>query len=199
VAARKPKSPHAINLPTVYDANTHRLTEDYKRAVKEALPTGVNPPNNFWRDLTMMVIAYLASEQNRASRRPPAGEIKRWEKIAKAAAMEGRPHAALAVVKRIAESQLAAYQALPDFSRKKNPYREGLYIMIFDLWCRGLGQNLGVSGEGNPVPGPLLKFFGACVNPLLPKPLKPTGISSARDRENNRRERHAITRDKNQP
>jgi hypothetical protein len=188
----------AARDPTgIYDFNTGELSEAYKRAVENALPTGVEPSEKFWIDLAEVVAGFFISEQNRASRRPPRAEIERFKRIVELATSPGKQHAELATIKSLAEAQLAAYQAIQrDFSRKKNAYNDGLYIQVLDLWCRGLGQMLGVSSVEKKVPGPLIKFFSACVNPLLAKPLTGNGIADIVDREKRRREKHKIWREK---
>lgn len=75
-----------------------------------------------------------------------------------------------------------------DFSRKYNRNNEVLYSWILgELWCDGLGRELGISV--NNVPGPLIRFFSACVNPLLTKPLTTNAIITIRNRVRDRREK----------
>jgi hypothetical protein len=198
MAAVKP----AIDPIAVYDPDTCEgvLAEDYKRAIRDAIPRGVEPTEAFWRELTDIVSKFRIAQKCRATRRPPVAEIKRWQKIARLATTEGRQNASLAAVKNLAEAQLAAYHLVKgDFSRKKNPNNEALYIWVLeDLWCRSLGQELGVSSVKKEVPGPLIRFFGACVNPLLAKPLTANAIVTIRDRVKDRREQHKQLREKNQ-
>jgi hypothetical protein len=184
-----------VNEGNIYASE---LSEAYKAAVTAALPSGVEPLDVFWRELAAVAAGYIISQQNRGRRRSPAAAIEYWQSVAKAATeSDGKKDRALAAVKNLAEAQIAAYQAIKgDFSRKKNAHREGLYIGILDLWCRGLGQRLGVSGVDKPQPGPLIKFFSACVNPLLSKPLTGNGIAQIVDREKRRYEKHMIWREK---
>jgi hypothetical protein len=189
-----------IDPIAVYDPDTCEcvLADDYKRAIKDAMPRGVEPSDGFWRELTDIVSKFRIAQKCRATRRPPAAEIQRWQKIARLATTEGQRNAALAAVKKIAEAQLATYQVVRgDFSRKKNPNNEALYFWILeDLWCRGLGQELGVSSVRKERPGPLIRFFAACVNPLLTKPLTANAIVTVRDRVLDRREKQRKAREK---
>lgn len=73
-------------------------------------------------------------------------------------------------------------------------------MWILDLWCKGLGQELSViSSADGEVSGPLVKFFAACVNPLLPKPLTAGGIATIVDREKARGKRLQVWRDSQNP
>jgi hypothetical protein len=190
----------AIAPLSAYDPDTCEcvLSDDYKRAIKEAMPRGIEPTDVFWRELTDIISKFHIGQKWRAVRRPPSAEIKRWQKIEKLATTEGRQNTTLAAVKSLAESQLATLRLIEgDFSRKKNPINEALYTWIIeDLWCRGLGQELGVSSVNKEVPGPLIKFFAACVNPLLPKPVTANAIVTIRNRARDRREKQSKTREK---
>jgi hypothetical protein len=190
----------AIDPIAVYDPETCEcvLAEDYKRAIREAIPPGIEPLDAFWRELTDIISKFFIMQKCRAARRPPADEIKRWEKIARLATTEGQQNTTQTAVKDLAEARLAALRTIQwDFSRKKNPNNEALYSWILeDLWCRGLGQELGVSSVNKEVPGPLIKFFAACVNPLLAKPLTANAIVTIRDRVRDRREKNRKWREK---
>lgn len=169
------------------------LSEPYKSGIMACLPRGAKATEAFWCELADMVSTFLIMEKCHAARRSPAPEIRRWQRIAKLATEVIQNHAS-AHIKILVEGQLKAYRAFQgDFSRKKNRNNEVLYKSILeDLWCTSLGQELGVSVNNN-VPGPLIKFFSACVNPLLTKPLTTTGIVAIRDRVRERREKIAIT------
>jgi hypothetical protein len=165
----------------------------YKQSISDVIPQGIKPTAAFWLLLTDIISKFLLMKKCRAARRSPAAEIKRWQRMAKLAT-EVIETATAVRVKSLADNQLQALRAFQgDFSRKYNRNNEVLYIWILeDLWCGRLGQELGVS-INNDVPGPLIKFFSACVNPLLNKPLTPGAIVSIRDRVRGRREKIAIT------
>jgi hypothetical protein len=190
----------AIDPIAVYDPETCEcvLAEDYKRAIREAIPPGIEPLDAFWRELTDVISKFFIMQKCRAVRPPPAAEIKRWETIARLATTEGHQNTTRTAVKDLAEARLAALRTIQwDFSRKKNPNNEALYFWILeDLWCRGLGQELGVSSVKKEMPGPLIRFFAACVNPLLTEPLTAHAIVSIRNRVRDRREKHGKTHEK---
>jgi hypothetical protein len=189
-----------IDPIAVYDPDTCEcvLADDYKRAIREAIPPGIEPLDEFWRELTDIVSKFFIMQKCRAVQRPPAAEIKRWEKIARLATTEGHQKTTETAVKDLVEAQLAALRTIQgDFSRKKNPNNEALYFWILeDLWCRGLGQELAVSSVKKEMPGPLIRFFAACVNPLLTKPLTANAIVTVRDRVRAKREKQRKTREK---
>jgi hypothetical protein len=188
----------AIKPLAAYDAETCEcvLSEDYKREIQDAIP-GICPLDAFWGELADIVSKFKIMEKCRAARRSPAAEIrhKRCQKIAKLATLDGEPTEPLATIKNLAEEYLAAHQIMvKDFrGHEKDPNHEALYMWVIeDLWCRALGKELGVSSVGKKVPGPLIRFFTACVNPLLSKPLTANGIVSIHDRAKARRKRLEI-------
>jgi len=170
----------------VYDPETCEgvLAERYKQSIRANFPKNSEPTQLFWLVLTDVVSKYRILQKCHANRRPPAMEIKRWQRTAKLMAAQGKENITLARVAEIAKNQLSAYQSIrKDFSRKKNRNDEILYNWILgELWCDGLGQQLGISLNQNRPGGPLVRFFSACVNPLLNKPLTPSAIVTIRNR-----------------
>ena len=168
------------------------LTEQYKRAVTDALPAGVTPPDEFWRDLESAIGAFLALQQHRTDQ-PAKLQLKRWQNIerlvdnlAKELRTIRSPHrgggdfgfdqlapdralAALWPIKRKAEAGMLGYQMInTEFRGRNNPYRQVLYGNVLDLWRRHLGQELGISRSEQGIPrGPLINFLGACIGPVL--------------------------------
>jgi hypothetical protein len=187
-----------INPFAVYNEETCEcvLWEEYKRAIQEAMPPEIEPPDLFWAVLTDIVSKFQIMEKCRIARRMPAAETKRkrCQKIAELATMDGEPTEPLATIKILAEQYLADHRTMVrDFrGNEQDPNREALYMWVLeDLWCRALGQQLGVSlYVDKKRPGPLIKFFAACVNPLLPKPLTANGIVSIHLRAKARRKQH---------
>jgi hypothetical protein len=177
----------------VYDPETCEcvLAEWYKCAIRAIFPEGSEPTHVFWLVLTDMVSKYRILQKCHANRQPPAKEIKRWQKMLKLAAAEGKENITLTRVNDIAEAQLSSYRIVrSDFSRKKNRNNEILYNWILgELWCDGLGQALGVSVNENVPSGPLVRFFSTCVNPLLAKPLTTNAIVTIRNRVRGQREK----------
>jgi len=186
MSAHKP----AINPFAVYDEETCEgvLSEGYKREIREAIPSEICPLDSFWCELADIVSKFHIMEKCHANQRRAVDEIKRWQKIAKLLA-GAKPTDNVQGMVEIAEGKLIAYRlVVGDFEGTKNPNHEALYMWVIeDLWCQGLGQRLGVSSVGKKVPGPLIKFFAACVNPLLSKPLTATGIVTIHDRAKARR------------
>ena len=183
----------ALESNTAYDADTGTLTDAYVLSVKGALPDNICVTDAFWRELTSIVTNYSMLRQNRA-RRPPAAEIKRWQRIALLATkldaeLPARSSDVLPdpmAYRRLAESQIAGYQALNEgFNRKRNLHDVTLHRWTLDLWHQGLGQPLGTSRDKNDgkISGPLVRFFVACTAPLLDKPLKVRGVAEIVTRE----------------
>jgi len=211
VAPRK----QAIDPATVYDANSRELELSYKRAVKEALPSGADPPNKFWRDLAEVVAAFLVAQQNRAGLPDKIKRCQRTDALVTKLGKELRdlrretpwdsanpmwPNRILAQIwelKEWAEAQIAAYETINEefFAGKQNAHNEALYIGLLDLWERGLGQKLRTSrrslAEGKPqqVLGPLVRFFHVCVTPLGIT-LTANAIDDIVDRQKRRKTKH---------
>jgi hypothetical protein len=179
-----------------YNAETCEgvLSEDYKRAIRDAIPSGIKPTDAFWDTLTDIVSKFYILEKCRANQRRAVDEIKRWQKIAKLLAAAKRTDDVKDMVKT-AKGKLTGYRlVVGDFKGTKNPNREALYMWVLeDLWCRSLGLQLGISRYADKKrPGPLIKFFAACVNPLLPKPLADNSIVSIVRRAKARRKQFEI-------
>jgi hypothetical protein len=158
----------------VYDPETCEciLAEWYKQSIRAAIPAGSEPTELFWLVATDIASKLQIVKKCRAARRSPAAEIKRWQRIAKLV-KEGVQDATSERITYLVERKITSHLAFRgDFSRKHNRNNELLYIWVLeDLWCRGLGQELAISLNENAPPGPLIRFFLACVNPLLEKPL----------------------------
>ena len=157
-----------------YDAETCEciLAEPYKQSIRAAMPAGSEPTELFWLVATDIASKFQIMKKCRVARRSPAAEIKRWQRIAKLV-KEGVQDATSEQMTYLVERKLTSHLAFQgDFNRKYNRNNELLYIWVLeDLWCRGLGQELAISLNESSSPGPLIRFFLACVNPLLDKPL----------------------------
>lgn len=147
------------------------LTQQYRESVAAALPRGVDPPAEFWRDLEAAVTAF-AVWQERRKKRPAKAELTRWRRIDALASKLGaelrkvrrstgwgdsdqlwpkRALVALWDVMHHAEAYIVgAEMILTAFRGRKNPDREFLYRAICDLWRLRLGQKLTYwrTGEG---------------------------------------------------
>jgi hypothetical protein len=157
-----------------YDPETCEciLAEWYKQAIRAVFPEGSEPTELFWLTWTDMASKFPILKKCRAARRSPGVEIKRWQRIMKLV-KEGVQDATSEQIIYLVERKITSHLAFRgDFSRKYNRNNELLYIWVLeDLWCRGLGQELAISLNEGALPGPLIRFFLACVNPLLDKPL----------------------------
>jgi hypothetical protein len=158
----------------VYDPETCEgiFADWYKQSISAVIPSGMELTPVFWLLLADIATKFKIIEKCRAARRSPASEIKRWRRIAKLV-KEGVQDATSERITYLVERKLTSHLAFRgDFSRKYNRNNELLYIWVLeDLWCRGLGQELAISLNKKAPPGPLIRFFLACVNPLLEKPL----------------------------
>jgi hypothetical protein len=192
VAIKPNDGPIAMYDPETGDCT---LAEGYMQGIRGAIPKAKVATDAFWLDLTDMVSKLQIMKRHRAARPSRDAEIKYWERILKLATKAMLTTSATQVM-NIAEARLRALRAFPGgFSRKINPNNEALYYWVLEeLWCKHLGQQLGVSTNYNKVPGPLVRFFSACVNPLFSKPLTPSAIVSIRDRVRKRRENIETTK-----
>ena len=186
----------SVDPIAAYDPVTCKcvLAEWYKHSIIRVVPKGVKTTAAFWLLLTDIVSKFQLMKKCRAARRPPAVEIKRWERIGKLASKVMQNDTSLHV-QELAKNQMEIYGAFRgDFKRKANRNNEVLYGWILeDVWCRTLGQDLGVS-INEKVPGPLIKFFSACVDPLLSKPLTANAIIAIRNRVREKGEQRAKAR-----
>jgi hypothetical protein len=182
--------PHADPF-AFYDPETCEcvLAEWYKQSIRAAIPAGREPTELFWLVATDIASKFRIMEKCRAARRSSAADIKRWQRIARLAPGS-------AEVRTLADIQISGRLAFQgDFNRKYNRNNDLLYIWILEeLWCRGLGQKLAISLNKNATPGPLIKFFLACVNPLINKPLTANAVVSIIRK---RREERRKVREKN--
>jgi hypothetical protein len=175
----------AVNAADIYASE---LSANFRAAVAAALPRGAEPSDDFWHELAAVVAAYVISQRNRTNRGPTVGEIERFKRIVKLATTPGKQHAELALIRILAEKQLAAHQEVrEDFRRKQNMHNEALYFGILSLWNRELKRELGISRPR----GPLVRFFNPCVVPPLGKPYTPSGVASIASRYKARSPREA--------
>jgi hypothetical protein len=176
----------ALQTNAAYNAETGTLAHEYRRAVEAALPVGISVTAAFWRELTSIVVAFSICQQNRASR-PPATEIKRWERVKRLAielddlrAQDAAPLVALA------DAQIIGWRSMNEgFDRKRNLHHESLYGWTLDLWRATTGREFTVSRSASTgaVGGPLAVFFLAVTAPLLEKPITARAVAAIIDRK----------------
>jgi hypothetical protein len=161
---------------------------EYHRAVEAALPDGVTASAEFWFDLEDAANIYLQWELRRL-RKPPLAERKRWQRIVKLTddlARElrvirqrtFRTHSnpdwakdrlqELWRIKRDAETYLRGYSDVAaGYGRRRSTSRAFLYASVLGLWTKRLGQPLRFSITQGVPTGPLIRFFAACVTPIM--------------------------------
>jgi hypothetical protein len=145
---------------------------------------------------------------------PFAKERKRWrriEKLTEQLAQEMRklrretpwsdpdpllPNRVLTVLWDLhmrAQVRLEWLDTLRAFRGTQDPYREALYSGMLRVWTEDLNGQLQFSRnrQGTPT-GPLVRFFIACVEPILGDETPRGGVADIIDRERNRRARHLV-------
>lgn len=156
------------------------ITEEHRRIIAAAIPPGIDAPERFWRDLETAITSFNSLQELRTEE-PPVREQKRWariEKLVDALDQELQPFKqkvpgglfqALWELRVYAKGRRTGYKMLTSgFKGRRNLYRESLYADVCDLWTIRLGQKLRYSMSQNRVPsGPLIRFFRACVKPIL--------------------------------
>lgn len=87
---------------------------------------------------------------------------------------------------RRATRMIAAYETSAEgFEGNRNMHRDALFRWVLALWHQGLGQDIGTTRDkatGTATEGPLFRFFTACTEPLIDKPLSPSGLSKVVNR-----------------
>jgi hypothetical protein len=169
------------------DINAGELATAHKTAVAQALPLGVEPPEEWWRELASVVVDYLVLQEYETERPPkhileamqsigelidPLGEelraLRRLPLSLEWGDASSRLLAALGPVKELAELHVKRYRRMiAAFRGRNNPHRQFLYGVVLDLWYRGLGQELSYSRTKGTPSGPLIRFFAAVVGPIL--------------------------------
>jgi hypothetical protein len=164
------------------------FTQAYREAVAAAIPAGVKVPEQFWGVLRTKIELFLQMHDRRL--RAPLSR-RRWARIGRLVEELGAemrierqttpwayydplwPNRALAGLWEI-KSKVDAYAgyfqiAAEAFSRGHDPHRECLYQSVLDLWWAELGQWIGYSTDADTYQrgGPTVRFFRACVEPLL--------------------------------
>jgi len=169
------------------DINTGQLTAGYMRDVARAFPVGIEPSEEFWRELAAVIVDYEVVQEYGAERPPkrileamqsigalidPLGEelraIRRLPLSLEWSDASSRLLAALGPVKELAELHVKRYRRMiAAFRGRNNPDRQFLYDAVLDLWCGRLGQELSKSQTKGQPTGPLIRFIMAIINPVL--------------------------------
>jgi hypothetical protein len=168
----------------------HELTPEHRAAVEAAIPVGVVVAPEFWAELAETIAGYHLLCVRRA-RYDVAKARQLWQRLESpvtALALQLGERLALEL-KRKAEDYAAYHDTWCAFRGTKNPYREFLYGGVLDLWTYRLGGELKYSTAVNGLPsGPLVRFFHACVWPVLGDETPAAGLADIVNRERKRRQ-----------
>lgn len=163
------------------DVNSGELASTYRDAVVRALPVGVEPSEQWWRELASAIADYFTVQERDAERPPklirevmqnivalidPLGKelstIRRLPLSMEWGDAASQLLTALAVTKNLAVREAERYNNMIAATRGHDPHQLLLYAAVIDLWSRGLDQRLHYSRGG-----PLGRFFKAVVGPAL--------------------------------
>jgi hypothetical protein len=178
------------------------ISGDHRARIVASLPSGVMMSDEAWAHLEEIVTGFLAFQRRRATY-PIKAERLRWMRNAldtlaaelrwfTASAPDlGWPNRALAAlweVNQKVESREHFHATWSAFSGTKNPYNEFLYWGVLRVWTDRLGGKLrySMSPEGAPS-GPLVRFFLACVEPVLDDRTPRAGLAGIINRERDAR------------
>jgi hypothetical protein len=161
------------------------LTEEHRAVIAAAIPAGVVAGSEFWTELEEILVGFQRLRARRA-RYDVAAERRRWQRLEKSVAPLASQLGGKLVLEfeRKAKAYAAYHETWRAFSGTKNPYREFLYGGVLDLWTYRLGGELKYSTAVDGLPsGPLVRFFHACVRPVLGDETPVAGLADIVDRE----------------
>jgi hypothetical protein len=185
------------------------LTAEHRARIEAALPPGKVMSPEAWAELEECVVGYRIFKTRRLTY-PIVKHRKYREHMDKAVATITlglcrddmwpgdttwwRPDAlaAMSAIRRRVEALAAFHDMWSAFGRRQNPHREFLYWGVMRVWTDRLGGKLRYSNSPEGPSGPLVRFFVACVEPILRKQTPQAGIADIIDRE---REARAKTED----
>ncbi len=173
----------------------HELTPAHRAAIEAAIPAGVEVTPEFWAELIEIITGYQLLSARRA-RYDVKAERRRWQHLEKsvAALAPQLGERLVLAVERQAKNFAAFHYTWREFRGTKNPYRcEFLYRGVLHLWTDHLGGELkySIAIDGAPS-GPLVRFFVACIEPILGADTPYAGIADIVDRERKSRDRTSI-------
>jgi hypothetical protein len=196
----------------VFDDAADGLTTEHRAQIVVALPPGKAMSPEAWAELNEIVVGYHIFETRRTTY-PIVEERKRCQQLGEAvdaAAVElgwfrrntlwtdpdpmwpNRALAALWEVHRKVETRAAFHGIWSFFGGRQNPHREFLYWGVMRVWTDRLSGELRYSNSPEGPSGPLIRFFVACVEPILGKQTPGAGIADIIERE---REARAASED----
>jgi len=135
------------------------FTPVHRAAIAAALPAGMELHDVDYAFLEVLFGDYLHLRQRRTAY--PFAQRKRfWRGVRK---MAGNEPALLA----LADSYEAWHETARCFRGQRNPHRELLYDGVLMIWIENGGElRLSTSRTGVPT-GPLVRFFLACIGPVM--------------------------------
>jgi hypothetical protein len=172
-------------------ATTNVLTEAHRAAIAAAIPAGVTASPEFWHELEETIAGYRVFRARR-EHYDTDGERRKWRRLEKAVAALAPQLGEKLVLefKRKAYAYAAWLDTAGAYRGTKNPDREFLYAGVLRGWTDHLGGKLQYSTSKKcPAYGPLVRFFVACVKPILGDDTPTSGIADIVDRERKERDR----------
>lgn len=183
------------------------LTAEHRaRIVAALLPRKAMTPEA-WADLDEIIVGYRIFA-TRHTAYPIVEQRKHWGRLGKAVNIaeaelrwlrrevarsdpdpkwRSRALTALREVRRKVEAREASagfHDVWRTFRRRSNPDNEFLYWGVMWVWTDRLGGKLRYSNSPEGAPsGPLVRFFVACVEPILGNKTPGAGIADIIDRE----------------
>jgi hypothetical protein len=159
---------------------SYKLSPDHRAAIAAAVPSKLMPDDTTWAELEQIVEGFRTLKRRR-QRHPIPRELARWNRLAalnaeliaqlcqipvepwRTATLESLSKAA----DRIAVRRDYYATLSTAFARKRDPDKQFLYWGVLDVW-KGLGGELKFSTDRHGLPsGPFVRFFHACVAPIL--------------------------------
>jgi hypothetical protein len=161
------------------------LTEEHRRAIAAVIPAGVAVTPEFWTELEEILVGFQRMHVRRA-RYDVKAERSRWQRLKEDVAALA-PQLGEKLVLEL-ERKIGAYAAYHDtwraFSGTRNPHRTFLYWGVLRVWTDHLGGELRYSrATDGRTSGPLVRFFTACVEPILGVEWPKGGIADIVNRE----------------
>ena len=197
------------------------ISDEHCRDIQAAIPSQMMAKGDRARlerivliELDEIIGTYHRARAEHGERYPFAEEKRRWRRIDKLTeqlAQEMRklrretpwsdpdpllPNRVLDVLWELhmrVQVRLAWLDRSRAFRGTQNPYREALYSGVLRVWTEHLNGKLQYSRnkQGKPT-GPLVRFFAACVEPILGEETPREGVADIIDRESNRRAKHSV-------
>lgn len=173
------------------------LTDEQWKAIAKTLAGREVDLDQVRRELEELFRGFQMFHARRA-RNPFRKERDRWRRNYKLASELVAQMPGLAEAKRQAQVRVEYYEmACQAFSGKRDPHHDFLYGGILRIWTDVIGGKLGIShpspmkGGRSPY-GPLVRYFAACVGPILANQTPgPHGIEAIVDRERRARKHTA--------